>query len=95
MKTNSPHKVNWTTNIWVWAVLLVFTLITVTITRYDFMALTVAVALTIALIKSVIVAIYFMHLKFTNAILSIFFGIVVLVFLSFIIFTFVDYSYRI
>lgn len=94
-ENDKPHGSSYATNLWVWAILLICTSITVTITEFDFQALTVAVALTIATIKAALVAVYFMHLKFDNKILTVFLLVVMMVFLSFIILTFVDYIYRI
>ena len=88
------HITSYAANIWVWVALLIFTLITVTVTRYDFEALTVGIALLIATVKSTIVAIYYMHLKFDSIVLGLFFGIVIMVFLSFLLLTFFDYVYR-
>jgi cytochrome c oxidase subunit 4 len=78
----------------VWVALIVLTVVTVQVAQYDFREFTVAVALLIASAKAVIVAMYFMHLKFESKLLIIMVGITVLIFLSFIILTLVDYWTR-
>jgi cytochrome c oxidase subunit 4 len=78
----------------VWAALLVFTFLTVASSFVDLKNMVVFAALTIATIKAVIVAVYFMHLKFDNKIFSAMLVLVMLVYLAFILITFIDYSYR-
>jgi cytochrome c oxidase subunit 4 len=94
MDQHKHHIVDYITQMWVWVILLILTGVTVAIAEVDFKMLTVAVALSIATIKSLFVLAYFMHLKFDSKILSIFVIVVLLVFLSFIILTFIDYYYR-
>jgi cytochrome c oxidase subunit 4 len=94
MDQHKHHIVDYITQMWVWVILLILTGVTVAIAEVDFKMLTVAVALGIATIKSLFVLAYFMHLKFDSKILSIFVIVVLLVFLSFIILTFIDYYYR-
>ena len=94
MDQHKHHIVDYITQMWVWVILLILTGVTVAIAEVDFKMLTVAVALSIATIKSLFVLAYFMHLKFDSKILSIFVIVLLLVFLSFIILTFIDYYYR-
>jgi cytochrome c oxidase subunit 4 len=88
------HIVSYLQNLWVWIALLILTFITVAVAGVEFKKLAVAVALTIASIKSVIVAAYFMHLRFENKMISIMSIIVLFIFTVFIVFTLVDYSMR-
>lgn len=94
MEKNHHHIVGYITNLWVWVALIILTIITVAVSEYDLKMLTVVVALTIASIKAGIVLAYFMHLKFDKKILTVFLLIVLVVFLSFIVLTLVDYYYR-
>ncbi|MDK2909684.1 MAG: cytochrome c oxidase subunit [Bacteroidales bacterium] len=94
MEGHKPHIVDYATQAKVWAALVVLTLVTVATAEVDFAMLTVAVALTIASVKSVLVLLYFMHLKFESRILNIFVIVVMLVFLAMIVFTFFDYIFR-
>jgi cytochrome c oxidase subunit 4 len=95
MEEHKPHIVEYSTQVKIWVTLVILTLITVATAEVDFAMLTVAVALTIASVKSVLVLLYFMHLKFESRILNLFVIVVMLVFLAMIIFTFFDYIFRI
>jgi cytochrome c oxidase subunit 4 len=88
------HNLGYFSTIMVWVALIVLTVVTVEVAQYDLQELTVAVALLIASAKAVIVAMYFMHLKFESKLLIIMVGITILIFLSFIILTLVDYWTR-
>lgn len=78
----------------VWAALLILTFLTVASSFVDLKNMVVFAALTIATVKAVIVAVYFMHLKFDQKIFSFMLILVMLVYLAFILITFIDYSYR-
>ncbi len=88
------HIVSYVQNLWIWIASLSLTLITVAIAGIDFDKLTVVVALTVASVKAVIVAAYFMHLRFDNKVLAIMNLVVLLIFTVFIVITLIDYSYR-
>lgn len=94
MEGHKPHIVDYLTQVKVWVVLVILTLVTVATAEIDFAMLTVAVALSIATVKSVLVLLYFMHLKFESRILNLFVIVVMLVFFAMIIFTFFDYLFR-
>lgn len=94
MDQHKHHIVDYITQMWVWVALLILTGITVAVAEVDLKMLTVAVALGVATIKSIFVLTYFMHLKFDSKILTYFVIVVLLVFVSFIILTFIDYYYR-
>lgn len=88
------HIVSYKQNIIIWGILLVMTVITVSVSTVDLKSLTVAAALTIATIKAVIVALYFMHLKYDKKILGIFMLITMLVFVAVLMLTFLDFGLR-
>ena len=95
MSENQKHHiVSYKQNIIVWAVLLVLTVITVSVSTVDLKSLTVVTAITIATIKAVVVALYFMHLKFDRKILGIFMFITMLIFIAVLLLTFLDYVFR-
>lgn len=48
----------------VWGALLVFTVITVAVTRFDFGGMNLWIAMAIATVKASLVALYFMHLRY-------------------------------
>ena len=56
--------------------------------------LEVSIAMTIATIKASLVVINFMHLRFDNIVYKIFVGVVIVLFLSFMLMMAVDYAYR-
>jgi cytochrome c oxidase subunit 4 len=75
-------------------ILFVLTAITVAVSFYDFGSLNLLVALTIAVIKGSLVALYFMHLKYDNKLYGTIL-ILSLIFLAiFIGFTMLDTMYR-
>ncbi len=94
MEEHKPHIVEYLTNIYVWIALAVLTVITIWVSEFDLKLLTVAVALGVASIKATLVLMYFMHLRFDSKILTFMVLITMIVFLSLIVFTFIDYSYR-
>src|SRR3989338_10103899 len=55
-----------TTYLLVWAALLVLTVITVSVSYYNFGILNIVVAMGVATIKGALVCLYFMHLKYDN-----------------------------
>ena len=76
------------------AVLLTLTFISVFVVHLELKAWSVAIALGIACIKGTLVLAYFMHLKFDNVLFRILVAAVFMLFISFILLTFVDYLYR-
>ena len=88
------HIVSYKQNIIIWGVLLLMTVITVSVSTLDLRSLAVATAISIATIKAVIVALYFMHLKYDRKILGIFMLITMLVFISVLLLTFLDFGLR-
>ena len=76
--------------------LILLTIMTVTISVFgaDLYTLTVLTALAIASAKAVVVAMYFMHLKYDPKIYKAMLGVVLVLFLVFIVLTLVDYLIR-
>ncbi len=94
MEHEKHHIVPYKAHMWVWVALLFFTVITVSAVLVDLKNFVVFAALVIATIKATIVAVYFMHLKFDSKILAAMLGVTMLVFIAFIVLTFIDYSFR-
>ncbi len=76
------------------SILLTFTAISVGATQLEFGGLTIAIALTLATIKSLLVLFYFMHLKFDDLILRIMVISVFIVLALVVVITLLDYNYR-
>lgn len=76
--------------------LVLLTIMTVTVSVFgaDLYTLTVLTALTIASTKAILVAFYFMHLKYDPKIYRIMLGVVLLLFVVFVVLTLVDYMVR-
>jgi cytochrome c oxidase subunit IV len=93
--TEEAHHGNgFQVNTLVWIDLLILTLITVRIAFFDLQNLTVTVALLVASVKTYLVGTYFMHLKSESKIISIFIGLVLLVFVLVMVILFSDYLFR-
>lgn len=75
-------------------ILLTLTFISVYVVHLELRAWSVAIALGIACVKGSLVMAYFMHLKFDHVLFKILVVAVLLLFVSFILLTFVDYLYR-
>jgi cytochrome c oxidase subunit IV len=76
--------------------LILLTIMTVTVSVFgaDIYTLSVLTALTIASTKAVVVALYFMHLKYDPKIYRFMLGVVILLFAVFSILTLIDYVAR-
>ena len=94
MENQKHHIVEYLTNLYVWVGLAVLTIFTIRVSEFDLKMLTVAVALGVATVKAVLVLMYFMHLKFDSKILTVMVIVTLIVFLSMIVFTFFDYTFR-
>ena len=78
----------------VWLGLIALTAMTVTAAGLNFGSLTIIIALLIAATKTLIVANYFMHVKFDTRIIKVFIVICIVTFIIFLILTFSDLSFR-
>ena len=74
--------------------LLLLTFLSIAVTNIELGAFTVAGALLLASIKSSLVLVYFMHLKFDKAYIQIMVGLVILLFIAVVLVTFFDYYFR-
>jgi cytochrome c oxidase subunit 4 len=94
MENEQNHIIPYRTFLFVLAGLISLTLISVSVTQISLGTLTVAIALLIAVVKSIFVLRMFMHLKFENKIFS-FAVIAVFLIIALVIFiTLLDYLYR-
>ncbi len=76
--------------------LILLTIMTVTVSVFgaDLYTLTVLTALAIASGKAVVVALYFMHLKYDPKVYRAMLGVVLILFIVFAVLTLVDYLIR-
>lgn len=94
MENEKTHIVPYKTILYVLGLLIILTLTSVAVTQIYLGALTVAIALVIAVIKSSFVLRIFMHLKFENKIYTLAVAAVVLLLGIVIIITLLDYLFR-
>jgi cytochrome c oxidase subunit IV len=92
--TENNHIVPYHTYVVILLVLLSFTALSILVTSYDLGPLAVSAALVFATLKTTLVFLYFMHLKFDQPIYRFMVSVVLLVFLIVIVITFLDYSFR-
>jgi len=78
----------------VWAGLVGLTTITVALSGFNLASLTVVVAIAIAIVKSLLVTNYFMHVRTDSAVFKVFIFVCIAIFLVMIILTFFDLTYR-
>lgn len=91
---HEEHSVGYGTYVLVWLGLVGLTAITVTLSGISLGSLAIIVALLIATIKTVMVMNYFMHVKFDTVIFKVFIAICIVIFLTMIILTFFDLTFR-
>jgi cytochrome c oxidase subunit 4 len=88
------HVVPYRLYVYVWAALMMFTVITVSVAYLDMKHVTVLTAMIIASAKAMLVILYFMHIRFEKPLFA---GLLLTAFGTYAIFiglTFVDYMYR-
>lgn len=90
------HVVSYKFNIGIWVGLIILTVMTVLVSvmGINLVAFSVFTAMVIATAKAVVVANYFMHLKWDNKLLKLLFGVTMLLFIVFISLTIIDYLTR-
>ncbi len=88
------HHPKYGVNVLVWIGLLALTSMTVAVAGINLGNLALTVALVIALVKSMFVVNFFMHLKFDNKVIKIFLGICIIVFITILVLTFFDLTFR-
>ncbi|TLX77478.1 cytochrome-c oxidase [Labilibacter sediminis] len=91
---SKSHIVPYKTYLLILAGLIVLTLLSVAITHIEFGELSVFAAILLASVKSSLVLVYFMHLKFDNKVLQIFVTAIFILVALVIFITFLDYNYR-
>lgn len=94
MEDEKTHIIPYRTFLYVLALLITLTLTSVAVTQIYLGALTVGIALVIAVVKSSFVLRIFMHLKFENKIFTIAVIAVVIILSLVILITLLDYLYR-
>ena len=96
VKAHETHIVSYKDHFSTLAALLLLTVLTVSISVFgaNLRTLTVATAMLIATVKVIMVAYYFMHLKFDKKIYTWLVLIVVVLFASFLILTSIEYLNR-
>lgn len=94
MEKEKHHIVPYKVYVYILAVLLTFTFLSIGITKINLGEYSVLGAMIFASIKSFLVLAWFMHLKFDQPFLRIMVGFVVLVFFAVIFITFLDYYFR-
>ena len=92
--SHENHNISYSKYLLVWVSLIAFTSITVTIAGIDLGDYTLAIALTIAAIKSALVINIFMHIKFEDPIFKVFLSISGFTLIVIFSLTFFDYFYR-
>jgi len=88
------HIVKYKTFVVVLIVLLVFTFSSVGVTQLDLGVYSVTAALIFAVLKSILVLMFFMHLKFDKKIYAVMTAGIILLLTIVILVTFLDYLYR-
>jgi len=94
MENEKHHIIPYRTLLLVLGLLIFLTLVSVIVTQISLGALTVAVALLIAALKSTFVLRIFMHLKFESRFLTSMVVAVILIISAVIFITLLDYIYR-
>jgi cytochrome c oxidase subunit 4 len=94
MEKGKNHIIPYRTFLYVLAGLIVLTIISVVVTQIHLGTFTVAVALLIAAVKSALVLLIFMHLRFDNRMFSVGVLAVILLIAVVIFITLLDYLYR-
>jgi cytochrome c oxidase subunit 4 len=95
MEEQKAHIVPYKTYLYILAALVTFTLLSVLVTEIHLGALSVFVALLFAAIKTALVFLYFMHLKFERRTYKLFVLLVLFVYVAVVVVTMLDYIYRI
>jgi cytochrome c oxidase subunit 4 len=93
-ENESEHLLGYGIFVVVWLALIVLTGLTVVMAGVDLRAMTVTTALLIASIKTILVLMYFMHLKYEPKFFRIMVLIVLIALVTFIFITFLDVFFR-
>ncbi|MBM4162234.1 MAG: cytochrome-c oxidase [Ignavibacteria bacterium] len=93
-KHHGTHVISYGRYLLIWLGLLSLTGITVALSGLDLGQWIIITAMTIASIKTLLVANIFMHLKFEDRMFRVFVLVAVVTLLIFIVLTFFDYAFR-
>ena len=95
-KAHGNHITSYATHFGTWLGLIILTVMTVTVSVYgaDIYMTSILTALIIATTKALVVAYWFMHLKYDPKIYQYMIGIVMLLFVVFVVLTLFDYLAR-
>ncbi|MFC2171584.1 cytochrome C oxidase subunit IV family protein [Acidobacteriota bacterium] len=91
---NGQHVVPYSLYVKIWIALVVLTIITVSVSYLDMKKFTVFTAMIIATIKSGLVLLYFMNIRFEKIIYPVMILFVMATYAIFIILIFSDYAFR-
>ena len=94
MEKEKHHIVPYKVYFYILIALLIFTFMSIGITKINLGGYSVLGALIFSTLKSVLVLTWFMHLKFDQPFLRFMVGFVALVFFAVIFITFLDYYFR-
>jgi len=94
MIAEEKHITGYSVYVWVLIFLMSMTCLTITVTWLHLSALTVLIAMIIAVIKGASVITWFMHLKFESSLFKVLVVVVLTVYALVIGLTFFDYLYR-
>lgn len=92
--THSQEHPGYGLYILVWAGLVGLTTVTVALAGFNLASLTIVVAIAIAIVKSLLVTNYFMHVRTDSAVFKVFIFVCLSIFLVMIVLTFFDLTYR-
>ena len=93
-ETQVEHRAGYGIYILVWFGLLSLTLLTVSVSGLNLASLTVATAIGIAIVKSLLVTNYFMHVRTDSRVFKVFIFVCLIMYLTLIILTFFDVAFR-
>ena len=94
MSNEKPHIISYRTYLIILGLLLTFTGLSVLVTHIDIGNFGVFAALFFAALKTTLVLLYFMHLKYDQKLFARFVTLVLLVFIAVVVITFFDYWFR-
>jgi len=93
-KAAPAHAVKYSLYAKVWLALVILTTITVSVSYLDMKKFTVFTAMLIATVKSGLVLLYFMHIRYEKLIYPVMILFILSTYAIFVILTFSDYSFR-
>lgn len=92
METKNPRP--FSTYILIWFGLLILTGVTITVAGLNLGTLSVLGAIVIAAVKSTLVVLYFMHIKYEDRVFKMMLGLAIFTLVVILVLTFADVSYR-